>query len=230
MKTRIIRTDIFCDEAMLQLETQSRMIAVYLYCNKHIGLTNLYKLPIGYIQIETGYDISSIKLSLDKLQEVGIIKHKDYFWLQLCRKDFAALQYSGKFNDIAIEKYISEIPKEIKAYFNIDSSIDSSIDTNDKQEIINNKSKTINKKQELGKSFNLFWEEYPKKVNKVTALKSFEKLNPDKHLLDVIIKGIAFFKETKEWKKDDGQFIPYPTTWLNNKRWEDEITKTKNWR
>ena len=23
--------------------------------------------------------------------------------------------------------------------------------------------------------------------------------------------------------KDNGQYIPYPTTWLNQKRWEDEL-------
>ena len=91
MKTRIIKTDIFTDEVMLQLETQSRMIAIYLYCNKHIGLTPIYKLPIGYVQLETGYDESSIRLSLDKLQEVGIIQHMNYYWINLCRLDFGVL-------------------------------------------------------------------------------------------------------------------------------------------
>ena len=30
-----------------------------------------------------------------------------------------------------------------------------------------------------------------------------------------------------EWKKDNGQFIPYPTSWLNQKRWEDETILKK---
>jgi len=148
MKTRIIRTDIFADDKMLGLETQSRMIAVYLYCNQYIGLIDLYKLPTGYIQVETGYDITSIKISLDKLQEVGIIKHHKYHWIQLLRSDFASLKYSGEKNEKAVDKYLTEIPLEIKAYFDIDTSIDTTSDTSDKSETINHKQETINHKQE----------------------------------------------------------------------------------
>lgn len=28
---------------------------------------------------------------------------------------------------------------------------------------------------------------------------------------------------SEQWKKDGGQFIPHPTTWLNGDRWEDEV-------
>lgn len=31
------------------------------------------------------------------------------------------------------------------------------------------------------------------------------------------------FKKTESWNKDDGKYIPYAITWLNQKRWEDEI-------
>ena len=30
-------------------------------------------------------------------------------------------------------------------------------------------------------------------------------------------------KKSEDWLKDKGQFIPYPTTWLNQGRWEDEV-------
>ena len=30
-------------------------------------------------------------------------------------------------------------------------------------------------------------------------------------------------KQTEQWKKDNGKFIPYPATWLNQERWTDEI-------
>jgi hypothetical protein len=38
-------------------------------------------------------------------------------------------------------------------------------------------------------------------------------------MIDVIEAG----KKSEDWIKSDGQFIPYPATWLNGKRWEDEI-------
>ena len=61
-----------------------------------------------------------------------------------------------------------------------------------------------------------------KKTSKENAIKAWNKLNPDNDLLTKIITAIETQKESKEWKKDGGQFIPYPATWLNQRRWEDE--------
>ena len=37
------------------------------------------------------------------------------------------------------------------------------------------------------------------------------------------MKQIERFKQTNDWQKENGKYIPYPSTWLNNKRWEDEF-------
>lgn len=71
--------------------------------------------------------------------------------------------------------------------------------------------------------FNLFWKSYPRKVSKGNAEKWFKKNKPTKELVDTMISKIDLLKETEQWKKNDGQFIPYPATWLNAKGWEDEI-------
>ena len=42
-----------------------------------------------------------------------------------------------------------------------------------------------------------------------------------------MIKQIERLKDTEQWQKDDGKFIPYPATWLNGRRWEDEF-ETQN--
>lgn len=70
------------------------------------------------------------------------------------------------------------------------------------------------------KSFTLFWEEYPKKVGKQAAMKSFLralKLTD----LDTMLKALETQKKTEQWQKDGGRYIPNPTTWLNQGRWED---------
>ncbi len=72
-------------------------------------------------------------------------------------------------------------------------------------------------------NFNKFWKEYPKKVAKQEAFKSFKKIKMDNDLFNLILSQLELFKQTKDWNKDNGQFIPYPATWLNQKRWEDEI-------
>jgi hypothetical protein len=49
------------------------------------------------------------------------------------------------------------------------------------------------------------------------------KLKPDRALLDRMLEAIDRQKQTRAWLKDNGQFIPHPASWLNNRQWEDEI-------
>jgi hypothetical protein len=70
-------------------------------------------------------------------------------------------------------------------------------------------------------AFARFWDAYPKKVGKGKAEKAFVKV--DVALLDVILKAVAQHSKSEQWLKDNGQFIPHPATWLNERRWEDEM-------
>jgi predicted phage replisome organizer len=76
--------------------------------------------------------------------------------------------------------------------------------------------------------FNEFWTLYPKKVSKTTALKAWNKLKIDDDLVRIILTSLEKQKKSAQWTKDNGQFIPNPTTWLNQERWEDELENTKN--
>ena len=91
---------------------------------------------------------------------------------------------------------------------------------NDNKEKDKNKNKYIDKYKEL---FELFWKVYPKKRDKGNTEKWFEKNRPSEELVSLMIKQVKRFKDTEDWKKENGQFIPYPTTWLNGKMWEDEF-------
>lgn len=71
--------------------------------------------------------------------------------------------------------------------------------------------------------FNDFWNEYPNKKAKQVVYKSFMKLKPDEKLFNEIMDKLNLFKQTKQWQQENGKYIPYPSTWLNQKRWEDEI-------
>lgn len=71
-------------------------------------------------------------------------------------------------------------------------------------------------------SFDLFWKQYPRKVDKSNAEKAFKKIKLETGLLNVILDSLECWKKSQDWTKDGGRFIPYPATWLNGKRWEDE--------
>jgi uncharacterized protein YdaU (DUF1376 family) len=75
-------------------------------------------------------------------------------------------------------------------------------------------------------SFDLFWKAYPKKKSKGQAEKAWSKINPSKQLLATMIAKIEQAMTSEDWLKDNGQFIPYPASWLNAKGWEDEYAPT----
>lgn len=71
--------------------------------------------------------------------------------------------------------------------------------------------------------FESLWKEYPKKVGKGGAYRAWNKIKPDKATLDRMIESVRSQKKSEQWKREGGQFIPNPETWLNQRRWEDEV-------
>lgn len=70
--------------------------------------------------------------------------------------------------------------------------------------------------------FEEFWSAYPKKKAKEDARKAWVKLKPDETLGKEIIQAVMENSKSKDWLKENGKYIPYPATYLNGKRWEDE--------
>ena len=75
--------------------------------------------------------------------------------------------------------------------------------------------------------FEIFYKEYPKKVGKENARKAFKKLDFNETLLNTMILAIKAQRGSEQWIKNDGEFIPHPATWLNGKRWLDEVKKER---
>ena len=68
-----------------------------------------------------------------------------------------------------------------------------------------------------------FWEKYPNKKAKPKAEGLFLKLDLTDDLFNKIISSLEIQKKSESWVKDGGKFIPHPTTWLNQERWEDDL-------
>ena len=69
-------------------------------------------------------------------------------------------------------------------------------------------------------AFDVFWKAYPKKVNKAAARRAFAKVTVS---LETLTRAVAKQKLSAQWQSDGGRYIPYPATWLNQRRWEDEL-------
>ncbi len=70
--------------------------------------------------------------------------------------------------------------------------------------------------------FETFWKAYPKKKSKLQALRTWEKLAKIRPPIEELLAAIARARKSDSWAKAGGQYIPYPSTWLNDGCWMDE--------
>ena len=71
--------------------------------------------------------------------------------------------------------------------------------------------------------FEIFWLHYPRKAGKKMALKAWLKIKMDDELFTKIMEALGRHKKTAQWTDAGGRFIPHPTTWLNQERWDDVL-------
>lgn len=67
--------------------------------------------------------------------------------------------------------------------------------------------------------FEQFWRAYPKKVGKIDAQKIWAKLKPN---FEDVIAALSWQVRSTDWVKENGKYIPNPSTYLNQGRWHDE--------
>lgn len=74
--------------------------------------------------------------------------------------------------------------------------------------------------------FLAFWSAYPKKVGKGQAYAAWRKIRPrvSKVTADMITASVQSHIDSQQWKNENGKYIPNPATYLNQRRWEDELS------
>ena len=85
------------------------------------------------------------------------------------------------------------------------------------QSVISNQESVISNQNAFAK----FWGAYPKKVSKPQAEKAF-KMHGCAEIIDLILASLNIQKASQDWTKENGKYIPYPASWLNGRRWEDQ--------
>lgn len=73
--------------------------------------------------------------------------------------------------------------------------------------------------------FDQWWAFYPNKVSKKPARVAYAKAAKsvgDKVLLDAVKE---YRQAVDGWNPDNERYIPYPASWLNAERWEDDRSK-----
>ena len=74
-------------------------------------------------------------------------------------------------------------------------------------------------------TFENFWQQYPRKIGKLTAKRSWEKLSQENQ--QKALEAIVEHRKYWTTKATDWEFIPHASTWLNQERFEDELVIEK---
>ena len=69
----------------------------------------------------------------------------------------------------------------------------------------------------LPAGFGQFWAIYPVKLGKENALQVWERLRPD---TEAVCDGVKKWRQTKQWTKDNGRFIPRAAKFLEERHYD----------
>jgi len=144
---------------------------------------------------------------------IGQLKTRGYLTVQLEYKEGSKqiLNRYMKINGEGIDEIINTpFQKDVEP---IDQKTKVNTKTNTKTNI------TVNS---IG-DFDSFWRFYPRKAGKEAARKAWLKLRPNEHIMQMIADNVKDRVEKGEWRKDNQSFILHASTYLNQKRWEDEV-------
>jgi hypothetical protein len=86
------------------------------------------------------------------------------------------------------------------------------------------KARRESEKQRQDALFDQFWAAYPRKVAKPRARKAWNAIKADEALTAQIIEAVARCRQSTQWATVE--FIAHPATWLNQRRWEDQVAVT----
>ena len=211
-KTIMLNSRFWEDNYISELQANEKLLFLYCLTNPRISLSGIYEVPLRNIALDTGIDTLSDMFK--KFEKAKKIAYKEGW---LCIINYPKYQnYKSPMIQVALKNEISIIPSNLLDYF-----ISIGYPINTLSIVLKGKGKEQVKDKDKGEeSFEKFWNEYPKKIGKAKAKKVFENIKDD---LDSILRGLTKWKQTDQWKKDKGQFIPYPVTWLNQERWNDEV-------
>lgn len=178
-----------------------------------------------------GFSKQQVRDALDRLEKFGVIK-----------RHFRTIEANNqKYNNVLFIELITPIlfkvttlslskwggspsekvdPPHFKEETNTEITTEN---TTEKKKGVSEQPK-IEKQNEYSEGFEKFWKAYPvckRKTKKSESFKTFKKYESDFNL-DLLLTILEKLKNSKDWIKDDGDYIPAPQAWLNQRQWEND--------
>lgn len=222
-KNRMINTKFWSDTYISSIDPLEKLLFLYFITNQYTNICGIYEIPLKQVSLDTGIDRDNLeKVFLPRLAQAGKIYYIDG-WVYI--KNFLKHQKASGNVALGINNGLNDVPAEIMAKIKTISDTPPSHPSHSLKpklelELEPKPKKKSDKMSEI--DFASFWSVYPRHQSKSLAHKKFLSLS--KSLLPTILEAVEKQRKSEQWQKDNGKFIPYPTTWLNQQRWEDEQT------
>lgn len=227
-------TDIFNNRKIKQIKKMPEgksLLIIWLHLLCLAGSTNdnglvYFSKDIPYTEemlaVEFEEDVRIVRLALDVFKKFNMIAVVDNFLLVSNWEKYQNVESLERIREQTRKRVAKHRAKQ-KALVdssNVTVTLRNAIDK-DIDKDIDNIYIDHPKTTDIDLLFDKFWSNYPRKVARAKAYDAFKKLKPTEELVDKMIEALDKYKQLPQWQ--DKNYIPHPTTWLNQKRWEDEI-------
>jgi hypothetical protein len=183
--------------------------------------TEVYFPNVGTIPVKRGQRVFGTRKLAEFLRVArGVLRRK----LKILESiGFLTLQTTHQYSIATVLNYDKYNPLKDEGDPPNDQEAAQGRPTDDPPTTTDNKdNKERKKKKEIyTPDFLNFWHAYPRKVAKAAAFKAWQKVN-EKPDINFLIKTVGRQAQSEQWRQDGGKFIPHPSTWINQRRWEDE--------
>lgn len=227
---------------------EAQIVALYLITSPHSNMIGLFHCPIAYIANETGLSTQGATKGLRCLIDVGFCTFDadiDFVFVhQMAKHQIgetlkeADKRCAGVLNQLSLTPDGPCKQAFIRRYsdaYNLGLEVDFESPSEAPSKGLASPSEAPPKPgtgartrtrtgtgTRASAGFDSFWSLYPKKVARKDAIEAFNKIEPDEEVLAKMLKRLEREKASKQWTKNEGEFIPNPATWLNRRDWEGD--------
>lgn len=215
----------------LRGDMEAQLVALYLMTSPHANMIGVFHLPVLYLAHETGLSIEGASDALDRLADKDFCTYEpDSEWI--CVHNFAANQIGEelKAGDKRIKGVTNELSKipagpcldAFTSRYQDPYHLEISPSEAPSKPLPSQKQKQNRTDTEPLPGFERFWASWPKherKEAKGACLKAWTKAGAE-GIAETVVADVERRKRGSGWTKNNGEFIPAPLVYLNQRKWE----------
>jgi hypothetical protein len=214
---RFTETDKWKDPWFRSLPPPEKLVFLFVIENCNNG--GFYEKDLGLMAFATGLDESTLQGAIKGLGR-GLVDCDGWLWVRtfLKHQKNDALNPENKAHKQIIGLVREQVDRfrenaEFKEFLAPYKGLTSPIGIG--------KGTVKVRKGVQREGFDDFWNAYPRKDARAKAEEAWKKVQAP---AEIILAAIEQQKRGEQWRKANGQFIPLPASWLNGRRWEDEVS------